>query len=202
MQSEDLKKIIVAHELWLGSSGSEGVRADLRKANLRKADLRKADLRKADLRCANLSDSNLSYANLSDTDLSWADLSYANLSDTNLSWADLSWADLSYANLSYANLSDTDLSNADFRGADLNGCIGNNREVKSIFAFDPYPIAYTADFMQIGCKNHKIEDWHHFSDSEIFDMDGDRALVFWRKNKEMILSIIAANPARPTKKEV
>ena len=208
MKSEDLKKIIAAHELWLESSHSEGARANLHGANLHGANLRGADLRGANfsgayLRRANLCGANLSSANLCGANLSSANLPYADLRDTSLRGANLSGANLRCANLRCAN----------FSGANLMWCAGNNIEVKSIFAFDPYPITYTAEFMQIGRKNHKIEDWrlfgdseiedwHLFGDSETLDMVGDRVLVFWRKNKEMIFSIIAANPARPTKKEV
>ncbi len=89
MTTEDLKKILEDHKIWL-TDQTKGKRADLSFANLSSADLSFANLR-----YANLLFENLRYANLRFADLSFADLRSANLSS----------AHFSYANLRYANLS-------------------------------------------------------------------------------------------------
>ncbi len=79
MNSEDLKKILDEHRVYLTSFGERGSRANLSGAYLSGADL---------------SDANLSGANLSGAYLSGADLSDANLSGAYLSGAYLSGANL------------------------------------------------------------------------------------------------------------
>ena len=71
ISSNDLKKILRKHILWLRGD-PDGERADLSEANLYGANLRGADLSEADLYKANLSRANLSRANLSRADLSEA----------------------------------------------------------------------------------------------------------------------------------
>ena len=102
-------------------------------------------------------------------------------------------ADLRGANLSGANLSGSNLS-----GADLNHCSGNRQEIKSLFVSEAYPITYTAEYLQIGCQRHAIADWWEFSDGRIIDMDGKKALKFWREWKDTIRAIIEKSPATPT----
>ena len=94
MSSEDLKKILDEHQVYLTSYGERGSRANLSCANLSRADLSCADLRDADLSCANLSCADLRGADLRDADLSCADLSFADLSCADLRGADLRGADL------------------------------------------------------------------------------------------------------------
>ena len=102
MSSEELKKILELHALWLSDNGG-------RRADLRDADLREANLQRADLRDANLRDADLQMADLQWADLRWADLRRADLRD----------ADLREANLQRADLRDADLKMADLRDADL-----------------------------------------------------------------------------------
>lgn len=125
-----------------------------------------------------------------------ADLSGANLNGANLRYADLSYSDLSYANLSYADLSYSDLRYANLRGANLWGCCGNLVNVKSVL-LDTYPVAYTADVMQIGCQRHEIAKWWAFSGEEIARMDS-KALEWWARFKPLLMQIIELSPAEPT----
>jgi uncharacterized protein YjbI with pentapeptide repeats len=97
----------------------------------------------------------------------------------NLSGTYLSWANLSGANLSWANLSGTDLSDA----------TGNNSIIKTIQTGE-YIINYTKEIMQIGCKNYSITEWFNFTDDEINDMDGKKALDFWNKWKPILKQIM------------
>ncbi|MDR5615298.1 pentapeptide repeat-containing protein, partial [Arsenophonus sp.] len=64
MNSDELRKILDEHKVWVESLGEDGSKADLCRANLREADLRGADLYGADLRGANLYGANLRGANL------------------------------------------------------------------------------------------------------------------------------------------
>jgi uncharacterized protein YjbI with pentapeptide repeats len=180
--AEELAEIIKKHGMWLRDEDG-GERANLSYANLRSANLRSANLRSADL----------SYANLRSADLSYANLSYANLS-----YADLRSADLSYANLSYANLRSADLRSADLRSANLRSAAGNSEHIKSIFVSEEYPIVYTVYYLQIGCERHLISEWSEFDDARIVQMDGKKALEFWRKYKEFIFMSIQIAPAKHT----
>lgn len=43
--------------------------------------------------------------------------------------------------------------------------------------------------MKIGCEIHLIEDWFNFNNKTILEMDGKRALSFWKKWKEPLRQI-------------
>ena len=103
-------------------------------------------------------------------------------------WANLYGADLGGANLGGANLG----------GADLGGCAGDRNFIRSVFVSDVYPIAYTAEVLQIGCQRHPIADWWAFDDHKILAMDGKKALTFWREMKDFIRMTIEKFPATPT----
>lgn len=136
---------------------------------------------------------NLRGANLSSANLRGANLSYANLRDANLSDANLSGADLRYANLSDANLSYANLSYADLRGA-----VGEKKYIKTL-QIEDYPISYTSDVLQIGCKKFPITEWWEFTDGQISEMDGHKAIVFWRKWKDWLRDLIEVrSSAEPT----
>ena len=181
----------------------------LRLANLSGAYLRGADLSGACLLEANLSGAYLSgadlsgayllEANLSGACLLEADLSGAYLRGANLSGADLRGADLRGADLLEANLSRAYLSGADLSGADLRGTVGNMKEIKSM-QLNTYPVTWTADRLQIGCKNYKIADWFDFDDDAIAAMDNG-ALDWWRQYKDFIRAAIELSPATPTGNE-
>ena len=148
---------------------------------------------------SNLSGADLSGANLYGADLRDANLCDANLCDANLCDASLYGASLRDASLCDANLYGANLCDANLRGASLWNCIGNGREIKAL-QLDTYAITYTADRIQIGCKNHSHEEWWAFTDDEIADMDDD-ALDWWERMKEPLRAIIEASPATPTGKE-
>ena len=176
----ELAEVIESHDKWL-SVEKGGSRADLSGA-----DLSDAKLSSADLSGANLYRANLPGANLSD----------ANLYGANLSGTDLSGADLSDANLSCANLSCADLSGANLSGADLR-CMGNMNNIKTIQA-DIWQVGYTHDTLQIDCQRHLIAKWKTFSDKEIRRM-GPQMLPWWKIWKPILMNIIEASPANPTK---
>jgi len=150
--------------------------ANLYNANLSNANLYKADLSNADLSNANLSNANLSNANLSNADLSnanlsnanlfEADLSNANLYNANLYKADLYKANLSNANLYNANLFEANLSNANLYKADLlNSARYKTKGINCLeFNFDncfAFLLVKNEKMkhLQIGCKNHSLEEW-------------------------------------------
>ena len=113
----------------------------------------------------------------------------------NLRGADLCGANLCDANLCDANLRGADLCGVNLCGANLRAGHGDRNRIKSIFASDAYPIAYTSEVLQIGCQRHKISDWWEFDDRCIAEMDGKKALQFWREWKDTIRMIIEKSPA-------
>ena len=94
-----------------------------------------------------------------------------------------------------ANLGGANLEKANLGGANLFSVRGNNKQIKSLHIFEEYDVAYTKEFLQIGCENHAIEDWKSFDNQRILKMDGKKALSFWRKYKELIFSTIETSPA-------
>ncbi len=104
-------------------------------------------------------------------------------------------ANLRGANLSDANLRGANLSDANLSDADLLACAGERNYIKSIFVSDVYAITYTSESMQIGCQRHKISEWWGFDDRRIAEMDGKKALKFWREWKDTIRIIIEKSPA-------
>jgi uncharacterized protein YjbI with pentapeptide repeats len=111
--------------------------------------------------------------------------------------ADLSDTDLSEKDLSHACLGNSILSGANLSCAYLYRCCGNGVEIKGITT-DIYDTCYTYSMLWIGCEYHPIEDWKKFDDDEIFDMDGEKAILFWSQNKKMIFDRIENDPAKPT----
>ena len=191
----NIKEILKDHKEWIESNREKGKKADLSGANLSDANLTganlfSANLFSADLRYADLSGADLRYADLRDANLTGADLISANLRAANLSGADLLRAnllraDLNGANLRAANLSGADLTGANLSGADLRYCIGNNKEIKS-FQFGTYLITTYKNIINVGCKEHTIEEWLGFSNEEINEMDGE-ALTFYHKTLKPFL---------------
>jgi len=95
MNSQEIKKILSAHKIWLETKPPwTESKTNLRNADLRNADLRGADLTGiyfcgADLTGADLTGADLTDAVLSNANLTVADLSNANLSNTYFSCSDL-----------------------------------------------------------------------------------------------------------------
>ena len=97
--------------------------------------------------------------------------------------------------MNYRNLTGADLRRANLSDADLYGCVGDRSRIKTLGCSGAYPICYTADRIQIGCRNHSTEEWRAFSDHEIDGMDR-RALKFWKEFKDFILSTVERFPAK------
>jgi len=132
-------------------------------------------------------------ANLEDANLRGANLIGANLWGANL-WG----ANLIGANLGGANLWGANLGGANLGGANLWGCAGEHDHIKSLYICELWPITYTSDVLQIGCKRFPITDWWEFDDATIAAMDR-KALDFWREYKDFIRETIERFPAKPTK---
>ncbi len=193
MGKEELKEILILHKMWL-SGEIKGIRANLYMANLYRADLCRANLSGANLSGADLCMANLSGADLSRANLSGADLYMADLCRANLSGADLSGADLSRANLSGADLSRANLSGADLSGADLSGAkLKEKLKIKSkkyaYYQGSDYHCNFFGSIIKIGCEVHYAKDWQSFDNKRIMEMDQERALKFWKREKETILLI-------------
>ena len=84
-----------------------------------------------------------------------------------------------------ANLSEANLYGADLSGARLWDTIGNGVEIRTL-QLPEYTVVYAGDRIQIGCKNHSIQEWSEFDDEVIKGMS-DNALDFWKKYKTLIL---------------
>ena len=127
---------------------------------------------------------------LSCSDLSGSDLSGSILRDSNLRGSDLRGSNLSGSILRGSNLSSSDLRGSDLSGSDLrdsnlmNVC-GNNKEIRTIQT-GCYICNLTKDFMQIGCKKHTYKEWFEFTDKRIENMDGQTAVEFWGKYKDLL----------------
>ena len=124
--------------------------------------------------------------NLTGADLTGADLTGADLTGANLTWANMTWA-----NLTGANLSGADLTGADLTGANLCGSTGNNIEIKTIqTGIYIVNIVEKFEYIQIGCERNTIERWFNFTDREILEMDGKKALKWWKKWKPILVAIL------------
>lgn len=99
--------------------------------------------------------------------------------------------------LSGADLRGADLRGADLRGADLRGAsYGENIPVTKpplqllglsydIFIFDTH--------IKIGCELHSADEWRNFDDRRIAEMDGKKALEWWRAYKPLVMSMADAH---------
>jgi len=192
--SDELKKVIDDHKLWLTDS-SKGCRADLHNADLHDANLFNTnlcnaflyatDLSNADLSLVNLSfaflyatdlsNANLRHANLYKVDLSNAKLRHADLTSANLTSANLSLANLRHANLSYANLSNANLSYANLYGANL--C--NVQGLKKVMGVKVNDIYWKR--FDIGLKNFNYQykvGLNRLREGEVFASDERQMCLF------------------------
>jgi len=121
----------------------------------------------------------------------------ANLTNFNLKGANLNNGIFNGAHLNGTNFNGAHLNNVNLNNVRLWGCIGNGRQIKSLFVSDFYPITYTSKYLQIGCERHSIVEWCDFNDERILDMDGPRAVWFRDKYKSLIIEVIKLSPAMP-----
>ena len=126
-----------------------------------------------------------------------ADLYGADLADVDLTGANLTGANLTGADLYGADLYGADLTDVDLTGANLTNLLGNMKHIKTLQT-DKYLVSYTTRVLQIGCKNHSIEEWKNFDDETISKMDSG-ALEWWAKWKPIIIQIIEMSPCEPIK---
>jgi len=47
---------------------------------------------------------------------------------------------------------------------------------------------FTCKHIKIGCQVHKTKEWENFTDRDILDMDGYKALKWWRTWKDFIIN--------------
>ena len=191
----------VFKERILYEDDNTSIRKSVENALKRKVNLSVADLSGADLSGANLAGANLARANMTGADLTRADLTGANmtgaglagadLSHTNLTHTNLSGANLSRADLTVADLSRADLTWADLTGANLCGSTGNNIEIKTIqTGIYIVNIVEKFEYIQIGCEMHTIERWFNFTNREILEKDGKKALKWCKKWKPILVAIL------------
>ena len=95
------------------------------------------------------------------------------------------------ANLVRANLDGASLYGANLDGANLAEGITISKKPTSISTTTYSLIVFDAH-MRIGCKFYSLSEWWGFDDHDIIEMDGKRALEFWRKWKAPLQAICAA----------
>ena len=102
-----------------------------------------------------------------------------------------SGAYLDGANLDGANLDGAYLYGANLEGAYLGGDIKISK-IPIQISSTTYHIIIFDTHMKIGCKFYSLSEWWAFDDRAIAEMDGKRALEFWRKWKGPLQSICEA----------
>lgn len=143
-------------------------------------------------RGANLCGADLKGANLDGANLWGADLKGANLWGANLCGANLEGADLEGANLDGANLDGADLVGAYLGNGFKYTCQNREYLQKTIpiqIFLENYIVIIFTETIKIGCEHHAKEEWLDFKDKEIIQMDGKKALNWWRKYKEIIFKL-------------
>jgi len=167
MNADELKAVLKKHQLWLeGEDGGE------------RADLSRRDLRRASMDGFNLNGAILNGASMNGASMDGASMNRASMDE---------------ASINRASMNRASMDGASMNRAILDGATGNMVEIKSIF-LETWPIAYTADVMQIGCQRHLITEWWAFDDASIDIMDSG-ALDWWRKWKPVLQQIIEMSPA-------
>ena len=96
-------------------------------------------------------------------------------------------ADLRDANLFGADLRDANLFGANLLGADLFGEKLTTTPAQVIGY--KYFIFIAGEKMKIGCELRSIDEWNNFERSDIVEMDGDNAWLWWKEHKPLIMPI-------------
>ena len=184
-------------KLGLSVRAAVKARANLADANLTGANLARANLAGANLTHANLTGATLTHANLADANLADAYLTGANLTGATLTRANLADAYLAGAYLARANLAGATLTGANLAGANLTGAnltdakwydVVIKRPPIQIFNL-PYLVIIFDNHMHIGCELYTLKDWANFEDPRIIEMDGAKALRFWKQYKDVLLAL-------------
>lgn len=77
-------------------------------------------------------------------------------------------------------------SRADLSGANLSGT-QYEKDIPVIINTEYYSIVKCKAYIKIGCETHTPEEWREFNDTQIQEMDGEKALLFWKKYKTLVL---------------
>lgn len=144
---------------------------------------------------------------LEDVHLFDCDLKWSYFHECTIRYCSIRFCDLLGVSFNCSNLIETNFSNSNFKNASMErvssfigcglwGVIGNSKQIKSLNIFPEYDVVYTHDRLQIGCENHSIEEWKNFDYDRILVMDGNDAVSFWERNKDLIFSIIENSPAK------
>jgi len=186
LTQDEVNVICDAHEIWLADK-TKGARA-----NFYKYDISGLYFSDRNLTDANMTEANMTRANMARANMTRANMTRANMTDVDMTRANMTDVDMTEANMTRANM-----TRANMTEANMHGCIGNSRQIKSIFISADYPITYTSTILQIGCKKFPISEWWDFNDAVIEGFEGG-ALALWKKHKGLIRQIIEDFPADPT----
>ena len=80
-----------------------------------------------------------------------------------------------------------DLSCANLSGANLSGEKLDKNPIQLLGL--KYSVIITKQQINIGCEIHKVEEWESFDDRRILEMDGRKALEWWRIYKPIIMAL-------------
>lgn len=190
IEDRELQEILTAHKLWIQSAHCRGQRADFRNKNLRGVGLDDADLDSAMFQGADLCGVWAMNANFASANFSGANLEMAKVQGSCFSVADFSRANLNNAgfdesNLECAILTGATMENTRLQGANLHGT-NLPRLTRVIYGEKYFLFIYKNKMLRAGCQNHTIEEWRTFSEADIYDMDGQRALQFYPRLLDII----------------
>ncbi len=181
-------------------AANEGV--NLAFANLKNVHLVGSSLRNVNLSNANLKGAYISYADLWHANLAFADLSGAHIERTSTLGANLTSAVFKFTQFRDVYMRNAFIEYANFYGVNLDdvnmyGVSGVNRYIKCL-QMGPFPVAYTAEVLQIGCERHLISTWKTYTDDDISAICGASTLGLWKKHKQWLFDTIERFPAIPT----
>lgn len=190
------------HLNWL-EDRKTGSQLNLYYENLSNVDLSNARLIHTIIKGSTLKSSCLVEAALYNADLSSNVFSFSDLSNVKLEGANCTESifhktNLSGADLSHANFAESVLTKADLTGTTINYCIGNGKEIKTIY-IEEYIITYTKHDLAIGCIQYPLERWKNkdtiindLVEREILDYD----LIRFKKYYSFLMDLIKKFPAK------
>ncbi|HBC89559.1 MAG TPA: hypothetical protein DCZ94_21690 [Lentisphaeria bacterium] len=116
----------------------------------------------------------------------------------------LSYANLYSANLVRANLDSANLYSANLDSANLNGAKYGDFTIKKLpiqISNIGYYVLIFETHMKIGCELHTHDEWKNFTNREIAEMDGKKALAFWKQYKSLLVGFCKTMEEKKIKKK-
>jgi hypothetical protein len=177
-------------------SGQQLYGAIFKDRSLAECDFSCSRLREANFVSANIEGANFSNCYLTGADFTRAVGPEATFSNCRASFVNfddshLKRADFSQSRLCYASFGDADLSDVDLTGSVITNITKGNRQEIKVIDWDMWTLVYCPTIQQlaIGCQQHSVADWYHFSDQTIVDLAGSNAIEKWHHYKPILQSL-------------